>query len=242
MSEETKNILEEYLVKRLRNEIIVADESYFILQSINEYWNQISKDGYDLFFKSTYSAHFIRYTLAIAKLFDKPSKKYDTISIPFVLEYIENNFNDIPFLNQGNLINQFSLLGYEIKHLNSLSDYELNKTILEHFKKNLPSTDYSGDLLLCRTLEIIKIYRDKHYTHNEYIDFPSLPKTTFEETTNLLLYAKQFVSICALAYFNMYHSIDGVEYLFTKDAQRTNTSFKRILEKAGFINYMRKKV
>ncbi len=236
MSENNKKILEEYLEIILKNQIFMADESYFVLQTINEYWSQISKDGYELFFKSTYSAHITRYTLSITKLFDKPSKKYKTINIPFVLEYIERYMNDIPFFNQVNLIKQFSLLGYEIKYLNSLSDYELNKTILEHFKKNLPSIDYSGDLLLSKTLDIIKIYRDKHYSHEEYIDFSSLPKTTFDEVSNLLLYAKQFVSIYFLAYFNKYFSIDGINFFFSEDAQKTNVSFKRVLEKAGLIN------
>ncbi len=236
MAEEIKKILEDYLLIRLRNEIIVADESYFLLKTINEYWNAISKDGYDLFFKSTYSAHFIRYTLAIAKLFDKPSKKYDTISIPFVLKFIENNLDDIPIIQQSNLIHQFSLLGYEYEFIRSLSDYDLNRKILEHFKQHLPSTDYNGDLLLSRTLEILKTYRDKHYTHNENIDSSMLPKTTFDETSNLLLYAKQFVSIYALAYLKMYNTTEGREYFFTNDAKMTNTSFKRILEKAGLIS------
>ncbi|MGA7836697.1 MAG: hypothetical protein WB996_01920, partial [Ignavibacteriaceae bacterium] len=62
-----------------------------------------------------------------------------------------------------------------------------------------------------------------------------LPRTTFEESLNLLLFAKQFVSIFSLAYLNVFHSVNGHDYFFTKDAMMTNTSFKRILEKAKLI-------
>lgn len=231
MREENKKKLEDYLLRFLRNDIFIADESYFILQTINEYWKQISIDGYDLFFKSTYSAYFVRFSLALTKLFDKPSKKYETISIPFVINFIEENFINSTIQERFNLNRQFSLLGYDYSHIDSLSDNEMNLKMIEHFKNNLPSIDYNGDGRLSRTLEIVKTYRDKHYTHNEYLDLTKLPKTTFEETLELLLYAKQFISIFSLAYLNMILSLNGKDFAFTSDARMTNTSFKRILEK-----------
>ena len=107
--------------------------------------------------------------------------------------------------------------------------------MIEHFKQNLPSIDYTGNIRLSHTLEIIKTYRDKHYTHNEHLDLTQLPKATFEESLELLLYAKQFISIFSLAYLNIFHSHDGKDFVFTSDAKMTKNSFKRILEKAGLI-------
>lgn len=235
MTIENKEKLEKYLLKILRNEIIIADESYFILKTINDYWNQISVDGYNLFFKSTYSAYFIRFSLAITKLFDKPSKKYETVSIPYVIQFLYENFMDSTIQERPNLNKQFSLLGYDYTYLNRLSDCDINKIMIEHFQKYLPSDDYTGDVYLSRILETIKLYRDKHYSHSENVDIENMPKTTFEDSLNLLLFAKQFVSIFSLAYLNMFHSYDGIEYVFTNDAKMTNTSFKRILRKAGLI-------
>ena len=231
MNQENNEKLKDYLLKVLRNEIFIADESYFILQTIIDYWKQISVDGYNLFFKSTYSAYFIRFSLAITKLFDKPSKKYETVSIPAVLQFINDKFINCPIQQRPKINKQFSLLGYDYNYLNNLSDNDMNKIMIDHFKKNLPSTDYTGNVYLSRTLETLKMYRDKHYTHNEYIEPTDFPKITFEESLNLLLYAKQFVSIFSIAYFSFFDTADGIEYFFTNDAKMTNASFKRVLKK-----------
>lgn len=230
-----KTKLEHYLINVLRNEIIIADQANYILQTINTHWDQISIDGYDLFFKSTYSAYFIRYSLALTKLFEKPFKKYNTISIPFVVNFIHENIDQFSIQNQNFLNRQFSQLGYDLKILDALSEIDLKEKLVSHFKAQLPSTNYTGDLNLSRTLEVIKAYRDKHYTHNENIDFTTLQKTTFEEADNLLLFAKQFVNIFAVAFLNMVQFYDGKEYKFNRIAMRTNNSFKRLLEKAKLI-------
>jgi hypothetical protein len=231
-----KSNLERYLLKVLRNEILIADESFFILQTIIENWDKISIDGYDRFFKSTYSVFFVRYSLSLTKLFDKQNKKYETISIPFVLSYIEKEFKTLSIQERPNLNKQFSKLGYNIHFINSLSDIEMNEIIISHFKKNLPSDLSSWNIDLTNTLEVIKFYRDKHFAHNEIVESTNLPKTSFEESQKLLLYAKQFVSLFSLAYLNMFHSFDGERYIITDDAIMTNNSFKRVLEKAGLIN------
>lgn len=228
--------LERYLLKVLRNDILIADESYFILQTITEHWNSVRVDGYDRFFKSTYSAYLIRFSLALTKLFDKQSKKFETISIPFVLNFIEEKFYEFPIQERPNLNKQFSSLGLNYDFIKSLSDIEINQMMVDHFKSQLPSIDFAGNIDLSNTLEVIKIYRDKHYVHNEIIEPDNLPKISFEESLNLLLYAKQFVSIFSLAYLNMYHSVDGKDFIFTDHARMTNNSFKRVLEKAGLIN------
>lgn len=236
MNQDIKIKIEHYLLRILRNEIIIADESYFILQTINEYWDKISIDGYNLFFKSVYSAYFIRLSLALSKLFDKPSQKYDTISIPFLIDFIERNFANSAIQERYNLNRQFCKLGYDFGLISSLSDVELNGKMIDHFKLKLPSVENDEDSNLSHTLKVIKTYRDKYYAHNEYIEPEKMPKTTFKETVNLLLYAKQFVSIFSLAYLNMFHSFDGENYIFTEDAMMTNTSFKRILVKANLID------
>lgn len=230
-----KRKLEHYLINVLRNEIIIADKSYYILQTINKHWDQISIDGYDLFFKSTYSAYFIKYSLALTKLFEIPIKNHNTISVPSVIDFIHENINYFSIQNRSYLNPQFSQLGYDYKMINSLSDADLKGNMIKHFKVQLTSTNNSWDLNLSRTLEIIKKYRDKHYTHNDDIDLSTLPKTTFEEANNLLLFAKQFVNIFALAFLNMVQFYDGKEYKFNRIAKRTNNSFKRLLEKANLI-------
>ncbi len=235
MTKDIKLKLENYLLRILHNEIIIADESYFILQTITGYWDRISIEGYNLFFKSLYSTYFVRFSLALTKLFDKPSANNETISIPFVINFIEDNFFNFLVQERDNLNRQFALLGYELEFISSLSDKELNKRMIEYFKLRLPSNNYSEDLDLSKTLKIIKKYRDKHYTHNEYIQPEYLPKTTFKKALDLLDFAKQFVSIFSLAYLNIFHSVNGTDYFFTKNAMMTNTSFKRLLEKAKLM-------
>lgn len=234
MNEIIKKI-QKYLLSFLRNEIIIADESYFIIQTVNEYRDLLFKGSFDLFFKSLYSAHIIRYTLAIVKLFEKPNKRYETISVPFVLNYIDKNSSNLKIQERPNLEKQYSILGYNRASLGLLSDEEFVVHIITHFKDNLPSVDYNGDIVLSRTFDVLKTFRDKKYAHNEDFDMSFLPGASLEESFNLLLFAKQFVSLFSLAYLNLFQSYDGKEFLFTLDAMITKTSFQKLLKKVDIV-------
>ena len=235
MREEKKNILKNYLENGLINEIFLADESFFILQTITKHWSKLSQNNFGVFFNSLYSAHFIRYSLALTKLFDKPHPKYEVVSLPTVLSYVKDNFLDEPIQENFLLAKQFSVHGYEIHYLTNLQDGELARLIVEYFEQETPVGNYTGNIQLERILEIIRFYRDKHYAHRENINPNNLPKTTFEDSQQLLTFAKSFVATISLAYLSTIHSVDGEDFILSDDAKMTNNAFLRILESANIL-------
>lgn len=231
----TKEKLQNLFNEGLVQEIFVADESYFILQTIRKKWSQISKNNLGVFFKSLYHAHFIRYSLSITKLYDKTHSKYDIISLPSVLKFISDNLIETQITNKPLTAEWLYKKGYNYNKIIELSDKELLSLIIEHFDKEIPTGDYTGNLFLERSLESIKFYRDKVYAHREDISRDYLPKSTFEDGQSLLKFAKFFVTIFELVIFNAGYSDDGENYILERDSTVTNNAFLRLLEKSSLI-------
>ena len=99
MTVDNKVKLQKLFDEGLVQEIFVADESYNILQTVKKRWQEISRDNYGIFFKSLNHAHFIRYSLSITKLFDREHSKYNVISLPTVVKFIDENLLNEEIMN-----------------------------------------------------------------------------------------------------------------------------------------------
>ena len=198
-------------------------------------WQEISRDNYGIFFKSLNHAHFIRYSLSITKLFDREHSKYNVISLPTVVKFIDENLLNEEIMNPFLTTKWFAQKNRNHIYSSSGSNEELLKSIVEYYKKEMPTGKYSGNVYLERSLEIMRFYRDKIYAHREDVDTSFFPKETLEHGQALLNFAKSFVTIFELAIFNALYSTDGSDYVLGNDSVMTNNAFLRLLESSKLI-------
>lgn len=235
MDLDNKAKLQKFFDEGIIQEIFVADESYNILQTVKKRWREISSDNYGIFFKSLNHAHFIRYSLSITKLFDREHSKYDIISLPTVVNFIDENLLSEEIQNIDLTSKWFFQRDKNHVYSSSVSSTNLLKLIVEYYKKEIPTGKYTGNIYLERSLEIMRFYRDKIYAHREDVDTSFFPKDTLQHGQTLLNFAKSFVSIFELAIFNALYSTDGEDYILSRDSVMTNNAFTRLLESSKLI-------
>lgn len=63
-----------------------------------------------------------------------------------------------------------------------------------------------------------------------------LPRTTFDEIKQLVVYAKKFLGIVGIGYLSIAYEDDEGNYLLSSDAKRTTRAMERLLQKAGILS------
>ena len=84
--EEAEERLKDYLLQGIAAENYFADEAYALAEEIGQHVPAIRATGFGSLFGTLQHGLSNRQTLSITKMFDKPSKRYPTRSIPAILD------------------------------------------------------------------------------------------------------------------------------------------------------------
>src|SRR5207247_6219471 len=79
--------------------------------------------------------------LFVAKLFEKPSKKYPTRSIPSVLQLLERSSHELVIEQRIAVMRRLAASGMNIESLTEMPDSGITSTIVQFYTASLPSTE-----------------------------------------------------------------------------------------------------
>lgn len=220
----SRESIEDIVKNGLVQDIFKMERAYELLKTIGEESAEIHSRElkvYDELFGTFQSALQVEAILAVARIYDTPSKKYPTRCLLGVLEYLNSNINNLPNIRQP------YQLALHLKNMNAPMD------LIEIAEKG--SNEFAArfcqyvNFLLCEperliALEKLKQIRDKSFAHNESIE--EIYGPTWGSLIDLINICKNVVGVLGWAYFSTAYVIDG-EYILTKDSYRP----KRALDK-----------
>jgi hypothetical protein len=221
---EAETHLRDYLLDGIAAEIFWADEACALAEEIGKHVEQINAAGFGDLFGSLQTTLSDRQTLSVTKMFDSPSRKYPTRSIPATLTFLEEHA-ELWKVPQRQVVHQALIeAGADSVHVKHLSTVELTHATVDHYRAALAKVSIP--------LEALRQSRDKIIAHNEAIERSTLQRPTWGGTVSLVDYAKDFVSTIGFGYLSTHFGQGRSDYYLTHQARRTSRSLRRLLEAA----------
>jgi AbiU2 len=169
--------------------------------------------------------------LSVAKVFEKPSKKYATRSIPSVLELLKRSADELVIGERTAMMRRLATYGMKnVESLAAMSDSEITSKIVQFYATSLPST--FTESAMSKSLRAVVTRRDKVVAHNEMIDRSTLPQLSWAEIERLISYAKRLIDVVGIGYISRGFADDDGRYCLTSDANRAARVLKKLLMKA----------
>jgi hypothetical protein len=225
--------LRNYLQYGLVAEILWADEAYALNAEIVTYAKQINTHGFGALFASLQTMISDRQTLSITKMFDPVGGRYPTRSIPATLVLLEQHDTLWQVPNRQDLHHTLIESGADSTHLEQISNAELNRNVVIHFRDTLPDPLSATPGRLSLTLRTLRETRDKLIAHNEAIERTAIQESMWEETVALVNYAKNFVATIGWGYLGEFYGENSDNFWATSNAKSTSISLRRLLRAAA---------
>jgi hypothetical protein len=222
---EAENQLRDYLFQGIGQEIFWADEAYALAEEIGKHADQINAAGFGRLFGSLHIILSDRQTLSVTKMFDPPSRRYPTRSIPATLDFLEAHA-ELWKVPQWHKL-QETLLGGGLAsaYVEQLDNVKLTRAIVAHYR--------AAHAKLSPPLEALLQSRNKTIAHNEAVDRSTLQHPTWGGALSLVNYAKDFVSTIGYGYLNTLFGQGSQDYILTHEARRPSLALRRLLEAAN---------
>lgn len=211
-----------------------ADEALSLDQFIGQQANEINKATFGAFFGSLQIILTRNLILYVAKIFEKPDKKYPNRSIPSAIETLKTYGDDLVIEQRHSLISALVRRGVPLDEMEKLSDRELTNYLVSFFEQCYSATHLDG-AANARTLEALKTMRDKVVAHNEAILIENIPRPLYAEIDALVGLAHAFVATVGPGYLSTFYESDDGHYFLSGDAKRSTTCLKRLLQKADVL-------
>jgi len=228
--DEAEEYLGDYLYNGLASEIFWAEQAHALAEEIGRHANQINDANYGQLFGAFQAILSDRQTLAIAKIFDPPSNRFPTRSIPAILNHLEVHADLWKLPDRQKLHEELAKGGVDITLLEKLSAPDLTRAVVSRFQSTLPSRSNVDRLSL--SLEALRESRNKVIAHNEAVDPATRRRPTWGDATPLVNYAKHFVSTVGRGFLGIHFEING-QFLLTEDAHRNSRALNRFFRAAG---------
>lgn len=226
----TRNYIEDIVKQGLANDIFKAEQSYELVKIIGLKINEINEGclkSYRELFGAIQYAFMTETILSVAKIYDSPSKKYPTRCLRGVLNFLDENANELPEISEPiQLREHLKFMSASITLINSISNNS------SYFAKNF--SNYINNILndpdRLDAIQKLKLLRDKSVCHNESINF-KIQGPTWASLKNLIEIAKNVVGVLGWAYFETptAYVIKG-EYIFSSDATMVGYELNKLFE------------
>jgi hypothetical protein len=234
-----KDTLKDYITNGIVAELFTAEQTYALLKQIGQNASAINDGNFGAFFGPLQSVLSNACLLSVAKLFEKPNKKYPTRSIPSVLQLLESSSNELLVGQRIIVMRRLAAAGMNIESLAEISDSAITSRIVQFYYGSLPSTELVAWCEMSRSLHAVVTRRDKVVAHNEMIDRSALPHTSWADIEQLMSYAKGFIDVVGIGYISTGFASDDGHYFLTQDAQLAAHVLKKLLIKAGILESVR---
>lgn len=224
-----------YIMEGLLGDIIVARESYELLQTLGQNSDALMASSYVPFFDAIDRACLNNYLLAIARMYDEPSPRYEIRSIPNAIRFIELNELEFPVLERPALVKRLTNAGLDPQTADGLSDVELTRLVISHFRRLLPRSEGDAGDELSLALDAVRARRDKRVAHSEHTDDYAFPPVMWSQAESLVRFAETFLDCVAFGYLRLALATDDGDFMLGGDAGRSARAFRRLLEKASIV-------
>jgi hypothetical protein len=233
---ECEKILNDYLMNGIVKELFFADQTKALAVTIGKHSNAINYNGFGDLFGSLQNILSDHQTLAVAKIYDPPSKKYPTRSLPAMLSLIEKHSN-LWSLPQRHFLENFLIKGGNNPvFIKSLNNPKLSLEVVAHFNHIMPHKDKVSYCSLSNALETVRETRDKVHAHNEAIDKAARRLPTWAGVESLVNYAKDFACVIGFGFLSLYLGNQNKDYMLGKDAQQLSRKMEKLIVLAKLNN------
>ena len=209
-----------------------AHEASSLALEIGEKADGINRATFGAFFGSMQIILNRFHALSVARMFERPNKKYTLRSIPGAISVLRAHATTMPIEQRPGLEDELCRLGANKHEVSTLSDGELTAFVADFFEGRLRDI-VVGELTGEQLLENVKLLRDKILAHHEHVDFDAMRKPTYSEFDALLQFAREFVSTIGFGYLSIVYSDDSGAYGLDSDATRSTRSLRRLLAHVG---------
>ena len=224
----TRTQIEDLVKSGLVADIFGMETSYSLLKAIGTNASAINVPGAGNFgelFGALQKSLRTEAILAVARLYDPPSRRYPTRCIKGLLDYLETNADNLPPIRElFNLKQELKRIGMSDTRISLASSDEnaFAKALSQHFNAIL------NDPQTLDTINKLKDIRDKSIAHNEQTTQITGP--TWSGLEKLIGHAKDLTGILGWAYLSTAYVING-EYILTSDAELPSRAMNRLLRK-----------
>jgi hypothetical protein len=234
-----KEALKSYFMEGIVADLFAAEQTYALLKQIGQNANATNQANFGALFGPLQSVLSNAFFLSIAKLFEKPSKKYPTRSIPSVLQVLERSSHELLIEQRIVVMRRLAAAGMNIESLAEMPDSGITSMIVQFYTASLPSTELATWCEMSKSLHAVVIRRDKVVAHNEMIDRSTLPQTSWADIEQLMSYAKGFIDVVGIGYISTAFASDDGHYFLTPDARIASHVLSKLLIRAGVLENVR---
>lgn len=226
---ECEKTLNGYLMNGIVKELFFADQTKALTVTIGKHSSSINNNGFGDLFGSLQNILSDHQTLAVAKIYDPPSKKYPTRSIPAMLSLIEKH-SDLWSLPQRHALEKLLINGgNDPAFIKGLNNRQLSLEVVSHFNNTMPHKDKVGYCSLSEALETVREARDKVHAHNEAVDKAARRLPTWAGVESLVNYAKDFACVIGFGFLSLYLGNQNKDYTLGRDARQLSRKMEKLI-------------
>jgi len=228
----SKEELDEMVKAGAVTDIFKAERAYAVLKTIGENAEAINASERNVgeVFGVLQGHAQTEALIAVARLYDRPSKRYPTRCLQALLGELEAKAADLPPITQKyNLAQELTRQGMsadEVALVNSAPDVDVTRAMMAFLRGRLDAPD------AMEAVERVKNVRDKRIAHNEAAHAVEGP--TWKAVLRLLTLAKEIVGLVGWAYLSTVYLHEG-RYFLSDNAERPGLAMRRVLEGLGII-------
>lgn len=228
-AKEAEETLNDYLMNGIVKELFFADQTKALTVTIGKYSNSINSNDFGDLFGSLQNILSDHQTLAVAKIYDPPSKKYPTRSIPAMLSLIEKH-SDLWNLPERHILEKLLIdEGNDAVLIKGMNNQQLSLEVVSHFNYTMPHKDKVGYCSLSDALETVRESRNKVHAHNEAIDKATRKLPTWAGVESLVNYAKDFACVIGFGFLSLYLGNCSKDYMLGRDARQLSKKMEKLI-------------
>jgi hypothetical protein len=229
---EAEKKLNDLLLNGIAKEIFAADQAKALAETIGKNSPVINDNGFGVLFGTLQNVLSDHQTLAVAKIYDPPSSRYPTRSIPATLSLLEE-FHGLWSLPERFILEDLIISdgNNETAIVRDMSNQDLSTAVVARFNKGLPAVGKSN-CVLSSALKIVRNARDKVHAHNEAVEKAVRKLPTWGEVELLVNYAKDFMCVIGRGYLGTHFGNNSDDYLLAWDARRVSKMMDKVIQRA----------
>lgn len=185
--------------------------------------NDRTRGNFGELFNSLQTALTADCVIAVARIYDPPSRRYPTRCMRYVLEFLRKNREELPSIReryQLELALRAAGVEAQLAPFMSHGPARFADALVDHFLAILESEDTQ------RAIEALKTLRDKAIAHNEDVETVAGP--TWQSLSELVRHAKYLVGILGWASLDTAYFVNG-EFILSEDAVRADRALNRLI-------------
>ena len=225
--------LHDTLYKGTGPEIFLAVRARELHRSIATNADRVNMAGYGELFSALQNGAVCELTLSIAKLFERPSARYITRSIPSAIALLQAHAADLTPVEPTVALRDLDRIGISTNGLRKLNGANYTLSLASRLGSACPDVSQAFTDDLSRALDALRVSRDKTIAHNEAIDRAVLPSTSWADVENLILFAKHTHAALAMAYFGSIWTDDIGTFLPDSEARIASMQLNRVVATIG---------